>query len=57
MDEVFRNAVHECLIAKYQSETQAMWKSESLNYILLILYVVYQKQLAPKKGACPFIIY
>ena len=28
-----------------------MWKSELLSYILLILYVFYQKHLAPKMGA------
>lgn len=51
MDEVFRNAVHGCLITEYQKENLTMWKSELLSYILLILYVFYQKQLAPKMGA------
>ena len=49
MDEVFRNAVHECLITEYQKENLS--NVELLSYILLILYVFYQKQLAPKMGA------
>lgn len=38
-------------------KTYAMWKSELLNYILLIPYMFHQKPLPPRKDSCQFIIY
>ena len=51
MDEIFRNAVHECLITEYQKENLSNVEVRITKLHPTNLYVFYQKQLAPKMGA------